>query len=98
MNENKPLRKELTQSYYMLPEEFFDNMLARQDRILEFIDSMNKPGLNGYITEAQAAQLLNKKTTWFWMMRKEGKLPFKKIGRTSYYSAEDIRSLLETDG
>ena len=48
-----------------------------------------------YITEKQAREIFQRQTTWFWQMRKEGKLPFSKIGKTIYYSKADIKDLFE---
>jgi predicted DNA-binding transcriptional regulator AlpA len=39
---------------------------------------------------------LQKKTTWFWQMRKDGLLPCRKIGKSIYYSKKEINQLLET--
>ena len=39
--------------FYILPDEFLKDLLAKQDRILEYIEGMKKPALNGYITEMQ---------------------------------------------
>ncbi len=51
--------------------------------------------INGYITEKQAKEILNKRTTWFWDQRKKGILPYKKLGATVYYKEEVIYKLFE---
>jgi hypothetical protein len=48
-----------------------------------------------YITEKSAREIFQRQATWFWQMRKEGKLPFSKIGKTIYYSKSDIKKLFE---
>jgi hypothetical protein len=100
MNDSKLKTEEIKKAsspFYMIPEEFLDSMLSRQDRILEFIGSMDKTGLNGYITEKQAGEILNKKSTWFWKMRRSRRLPYKKIGSTIYYLSSDIKGLFEKE-
>jgi len=61
------------------------------------LEAKKEAALNGYVTEKQAMERINKKTTWFWQMRKCGRLPYKKIGQTNYYSLADINSLLENE-
>jgi hypothetical protein len=48
---------------------------------------------NEYITEKQAREIFQRQATWFWQMRKDGKLPFSKIGKTIYYAKADIKKL-----
>jgi hypothetical protein len=91
INTSAPARN----NFYMMPEELLDTLVAKQDRIIELLEAKKEAALNGFITERQAMELLSKKVTWFWQMRKTGQLPFKKIGRTIYYSREDISSLLK---
>ncbi|MBN8667357.1 MAG: helix-turn-helix domain-containing protein [Chitinophagales bacterium] len=79
----------------IVPEDLLESILNKQDKILELLESKNLPTLKGYVTEKQAMEILDKKVTWFWQVRKSGKLPFKKIGKTVYYAMEDIYSLLE---
>ena len=81
-------------SLYMIPEDVLDTLVAKQDRILELLEAKKEAALNGYVTEKQAMELINKKATWFWQMRKTGQLAFKKIGKTIYYSLEALNSLL----
>ena len=50
---------------------------------------------NDYITEKEARVIFQRRSTWFWQMRKEGKLPFSKVGKTIYYSKVDIKTLFE---
>ena len=81
---------------YIVPEDILDNLVAKQDRILEILDGKREATLNGFISEKDAIGIVNKKTTWFWQMRKTGQLPFKKIGQTIYYSKDDLNSLLQS--
>ena len=57
---------------------------------------VEKINQNEFLTEKEARELLQKKATWFWQMRKDGLLPFRKIGKSIYYSKKEINHLLET--
>lgn len=81
---------------YLVPEDILDSLVANQDRILAILEAKKEATLNGFITEKDAIAMVNKKSTWFWQMRKTGQLPFKKIGQTIYYSMDDINSLLQS--
>jgi hypothetical protein len=84
--------------FCLIPEDILETLVSNQDKILEFLGaSKGIISLNGFITEKQAMEAVNKKATWFWQARKSGKLPFKKIGKTIYYSQGDINSLLENN-
>ena len=83
--------------YFIVPEEILDQLVSRQDKILELLEAKKEASLNGYITEKRAMEMVNKKITWFWKLRKTGRLPFKKIGNTTYYQSSDIESLLNID-
>ncbi len=50
-----------------------------------------------YMGQHEAEKYLNKKTTWFWQMRKAGKLQFKKLGNKNYYKREELERLFEND-
>jgi len=80
----------------VVPETFLDTLLTTQNKILESVNKSKHPILNGYIPEKIAIELINKKTTWFWKMRKSGKLKYNKIGQTIYYLVEDLKSLLSS--
>jgi hypothetical protein len=85
-----------TNSICIIPEEILDSLVSKQDRILELLEVHKDATLNGFISEKQAIEKVNKKSTWFWQMRKTGQLPYKKIGQTIYYSTDDINSLLQS--
>jgi len=82
---------------FLIPEDILDTLVAKQDRILELLEAKRDATLAGYVTEKIASTTINKKTTWFWQMRKTGRLSYKKIGKTSYYLLSDIYSLLQTE-
>jgi hypothetical protein len=79
----------------LVPDYFLETIINRQDKILNLLSNREIDTLNGFITEKKAKEILCKKTTWFWQMRKNGQLSFKKIGQTIYYSLSDINKLLK---
>jgi len=92
IRENHPLKNNLC----LVPDYFLETLINRQDKILQMLEGKINDNLSGFITEKQAMDILKKKSTWFWQMRRDSKLPFKRIGRTIYYSQADISSLLHT--
>lgn len=90
--------KHLNDAFYLIPAPLLKQLLDGQEAILSKLNSvtsdvLSKP-VGDYISEAEAKKLLNKKTTWFWNMRKSELLPFSKIGNTVYYKKQDILELL----
>ncbi len=77
----------------IVPEEVLKTILATQTKILDIVSNKPPSGLKDFVTEKRAMEMLNKKSTWFWQMRKSGKLKSSKIGQTNYYLIEDILSL-----
>ena len=82
-------------SLSLIPEDVLNSIITKQDKILDILSERKPPGLKGFLTEKEAMVMVNKKVTWFWQMRKTGRLSFKKIGKTTYYSTEDIVALLQ---
>ena len=87
-------------SFFIVPTEFLKSIAEGNERILSILtngglDSENAIG--GFISENEAKKLLNKKTTWFWNMRKSGELAFSKVGGTNYYRKADLLKLLENN-
>ena len=87
------------ESYFIVPKAFLQAIADCNRKILSFLEKTNPNPTNGigdYISEQKAKKLLNKKTTWFWNMRKNGKLAFSKMGGTNFYNKTDIIKLLES--
>jgi len=87
-------------SFVLIPKEFLEKIKANQENLLKRINQLTSSKKNPadffkYITEAEAQVLLDKKATWFWKQRTEGKLGYTKVGKTIYYRKEDINKLLE---
>ena len=79
----------------IVPDSFLEKLNEKQDQIIDLLKSTDKLSQNEFLTEKEARELLQKKTTWFWQMRKDGLLPFRKIGKSIYYSKKEINQLLE---
>jgi len=78
----------------IIPDDLLTSLINKQNQILDLLADKQPIGVNGFVTEKKAMELINKKVTWFWQMRKNCKLPYKTIGRTVYYSLKDLNSLL----
>ena len=88
--------EQLKNNLCLVPEHFLQNVINGQEKILQLLEGKSNTSLNGFITEKQASEILHKKATWFWQIRKSGQLPFRRIGKTIYYALADINSLLDS--
>jgi predicted DNA-binding transcriptional regulator AlpA len=86
----------MKQMLSIVPDSFLEKLNEKQDQIIDLLKSTEHQNQNEFLTEKAARELLQKKTTWFWQMRKDGLLPFRKIGKSIYYSKKEINQLLET--
>ena len=59
----------------LVPEELLDEIKSKQDKIISLLENGQLITQNEFITESQAKEILQKKSTWFWQMRKIGNLP-----------------------
>ena len=85
----------MNQNLTIVSEDFLEQIKEKQDKILNLLQDGKVLNQNEFITETQAKEILQKKSTWFWQMRKTGNLPFRKIGKSIYYSKKEINQLLE---
>jgi hypothetical protein len=85
----------MKQMLSIVPDSFLEKISEKQEQIISLLKTTESVNQNEFITEKEAKQLLQKKTTWFWQMRKKGILPFRKIGKSIYYSKKEINQLLE---
>ena len=92
--------KENNEQYYIVPKTLLDRILENANQILMKQNSETYYGIQrlpaDYISESQAKVMLDKKTTWFWKMRKDGFLPSSKVGGKNYYRMKDIQHLLDS--
>ena len=52
-------------------------------------------GIGEFIDQKTASELLGRKGTWFFEMRKSGKLPYSKAGSKVYYQKSDLFNLIK---
>lgn len=86
----------MKQMLSIVPDSFLEKLNEKQDQIIKLLKTNESVSQNEFLTEKEARELLQKKSTWFWQMRKNGVLPFRKIGKSIYYSKKEIIQLLET--
>lgn len=86
----------MKQMLSIVPDSFLEKLNEKQDQIINLLKTTESENQNQFLTEKEARGILQKKTTWFWQMRKNGVLPFRKIGKSIYYSKKEINQLLET--
>ncbi len=79
----------------LVPSDVLDLILAQQQEILSIVKNQAGQSLSGYISEAEAMQLIGRKAIWFWCQRKAGKLSYHKVGKKIFYSRADIVALVE---
>ncbi len=79
----------------LVPTETLELILAQQSEILAFVKNQAGQSLSGYISEAEAMQLIGRKATWFWSQRKAGKLKYHNVGKKIFYSRAGIVALIE---
>ena len=68
-----------------------------KESLTEFMNPANKNDseiLGDFIDQKQAAQFLGRKGTWFYNMKKSGRLPFSKVGSKTFYSKADLLKIL----
>jgi hypothetical protein len=78
--------------------DWMEEMMRKVDKLTEAIlksPSREAEPLGGYISEQEAKHLLSKGTTWFWNMKKAGKLKGKKAGNRWYYKRSEILGFIE---
>lgn len=83
-------------SLLIVPEDFLNELKIKQDQIINLLEGKKPVGIPQYITEKEAQVLFQRKATWFWKMRRDGILPFSRIGKSIYYSTDDLNRLFES--
>lgn len=87
------------EGYFLVPKAILLELMESNKKILALLESKNQSpienSIGNFVSENVAMKLVDKKTTWFWNMRKSGKLAFSKVGGTNYYDKNDLIKLLE---
>jgi hypothetical protein len=99
MSRQNSKQYESADALIVVPKDFLTELKENQERIIDMLGSF-KPeadAIGDYITEKEASKLLGRKTTWFWNLRKIGKLPFTKVGNKIFYQKASIIQLLDAN-
>jgi hypothetical protein len=99
----KPLtmKTQNPQTFILLPEETFERIIKILEKIEKSfaeIEGKTQPILGEYIPQTVAMEKLDRKETWFYERRKNGKLPGTKVGRSYYYRIEDLDDYIKEKG
>jgi hypothetical protein len=91
--------KETGESFILVPKAMLEKLLENTQRILSLLEGKDTghDAIGDYLPEQEAKKLLGRKTTWFWSMRKLGKLAFTRIGNKIFYAKQDIINLLNVN-
>jgi len=82
-----------------VPYDKLDELLQKVENINAQLSNkrVNQKGLDDFVTEDEAKNLLGKGTTWFWNKRKSGELTGRKAGNKWYYKREEIINFISGD-
>jgi hypothetical protein len=95
MNPTKANRS-IEQSFVIIPQERLEAIEKAQEEILDLLKNNPKTSSESlnHIDEKKAIELVGKRATWFWQMRKTGQLKFTKVGAKVFYSLDEIKKLV----
>jgi hypothetical protein len=98
MNEFKGNDKEQT-GFFMIPVERLSRIEALLNEIKNDLSKKSQDASTklDYIDEKEAMKLLGRKATWFWALRKEGKIKYTKIGSKVFYPFTELQRLLTNE-
>jgi hypothetical protein len=99
MDQNKN-NQNVETSIVLVSNYRLEEIERKQEEILTLLKGNSNQNLEklNYVTEKEAIQLIGKRATWFWQMRKSGKLKFTKVGAKVFYSLDELKSLLNSGG
>lgn len=69
----------------------------RMNSILQHLPTNHQTHLEDWLDERQTQELLNRKTTSLWGLRKQGKIVFTHMNGAIYYSRQSILDYLEAN-
>jgi hypothetical protein len=97
MRNSNSLSNEMNGRFIIVDESIIKELIDNQREILSAIRDKEPANImvGNYINESEAKKMLNRKTTWFYNLRKEGKLAYTKVGSQTFYKLKDIENLLE---
>ncbi len=97
---NNKLKPNNEQSFVIIPNETLESIERNQIEILNLLKGKNLNGSEqlNYVDEKKAIQIIGKKATWFWQMRKSGVLKYTKVGAKVFYSLDELKKLVNEGG
>jgi predicted DNA-binding transcriptional regulator AlpA len=85
-----------TGKFISVSVDVLESILKTQQEILQILKGeSNSEQIGDFISEKEAMKMLGRKGTWFWMMRRDGKLPFSTVGKKVFYPKAEIEKLLK---
>lgn len=78
----------------IVPKDFLERMNENLLKLLKLSDK-EKDQLTDILSEKEAQKLIGRKTTWFFEMRKSGRLPYTKLGSKVFYKKVDLINLMQ---
>ena len=96
MESNKTNSKPI-EGLVIVSSELLISIEKSQNEIITLLKSKLNLGTESmdYVDEKRAIELIGRKATWFWQMRKSGALNYTKVGAKVYYSISEIKKLIE---
>lgn len=80
--------------YIALPKDVWEEMLKKLDWLMEHVKG-KATKLEDFYEEPELGEILGKKTTAMWKLKKSGQIPSYKIGNKTFYKKTDVRTFLE---
>jgi hypothetical protein len=96
METNKTNSKPI-EGLVIVSSEILVSIEKSQNEIISLLKSKFNLGTESldFVDEKKAIELMGRKATWFWQMRKSGALNYTKVGAKVYYSLSEIKKLIE---
>ena len=83
----------------LIEEQKFNRLYMKVEQIHDVLingTSNTTRDLNGQlVSEDDAAKQIRKSKTWLWRKRKDGSLPFQKLGSKVFYLETDLLNLFQ---
>jgi hypothetical protein len=78
--------------FILFPQDEFNRLSEIQQQILDHLtgNQSKLPGVGDFISREEAEQILGRKNTTLWKLRKQGKIKAAKVGSEVFYSRQSI--------
>jgi hypothetical protein len=80
------------QHFIVMTQDDFNRLSEIQQQILDKLEGNQSklPGVGDFISREEAEQILGRKNTTLWKLRKQGKIKAAKVGSEVFYSRQSI--------